>query len=288
MQEIHLNISETKSIYIKNNIDSISSPQKQIIAIHGLGMYHGTFDELYNYCTENNILVYLLDLPGFGKTGDNFDNYNDWLLAVQEVYKLAIKNNSGLPVYLLGHSLGGIIASVSMFELELAGVILSVPAFAPHPKSFNLFKIYSKYYFYKIYSLFNKSITPPKAKIKFPKEVYNSIKDNKTQANNNTLDGQLVTHYINPKVYIEISNLILKSWGYLLTKKLNTPLLLLLAGQDRTVLTPASKIYFKFLKNNFKEMCIFQKFGHDLFILGDSLKILQKIFGWMNNNSKTP
>jgi len=102
-----------------------------IVIIHGAMEHHGRYKWLVQMWRSSGYHVVMGDLPGQGITSrasrghiDSFDEYLDevkiWIEAAYEY---------SLPVFLLGHSMGGLVAIRLLQEEEwdIAGVILSSP-----------------------------------------------------------------------------------------------------------------------------------------------------------------
>ena len=82
----------------------------------------------------NGLAVYALDLRGRGQSeGERFyvENFADYVSDLATLIKLAKSREPGLPVFLLGHSAGGVISCVYALDhqAELAGLICESFAF---------------------------------------------------------------------------------------------------------------------------------------------------------------
>lgn len=101
-----------------------------MVLIHGAGEHHVRYQAWINRLNSLGFHVVAGDLPGHGKTRgkrghiDRFDQYID---AVYSWYKEAAALDA--PVFLFGHSLGGLIAVRTLMEkhLPVRGVVLSSP-----------------------------------------------------------------------------------------------------------------------------------------------------------------
>ena len=108
-------------------------PRAVIVALHGFNDYRAAFDEAGEWWSDNNITVYAYDQRSFGSApmrgiwpGD------ERLIAdARAVVALVRDRHPGLPVYLLGVSMGGAVAlAAAAGEPPVAadGIILVAPA----------------------------------------------------------------------------------------------------------------------------------------------------------------
>jgi acylglycerol lipase len=105
-----------------------------MILIHGFNSHSGYFAWSAEQFTDAGFAAYALDHRGRGKSeGERFyvDKFSDWLEDVDKLVEIARMENPGVPVYVLGHSVGGVIASLYVFEHqpEIAGLICESFAF---------------------------------------------------------------------------------------------------------------------------------------------------------------
>ena len=104
--------------------------RKAILIIHGFA--GGTHDEerLANYLEHSaKFDVYAFTLPGHDKRTFRSVRYTEWIRASEEQIESLI--NSGYKnIYLIGHSMGGVIASYLAGKYsEVKKVVLAAPAF---------------------------------------------------------------------------------------------------------------------------------------------------------------
>ena len=105
-----------------------------MILVHGFNSHSGYFAWAGERFAEDGFAVYALDHRGRGKSeGERFyvEHFSDWLADVNTLTDIARSENPGLPVYMLGHSVGGVIASSYVYEHqeEIAGLICESFAF---------------------------------------------------------------------------------------------------------------------------------------------------------------
>jgi alpha-beta hydrolase superfamily lysophospholipase len=112
-----------------------AAPARGVVAIcHGVNSHSGYYLWAAEQLVASGLAVYALDLRGRGKSdGERFyiESINDYLNDVGTLIALAKSREPGLPVYLLGHSAGGVISCVYTLEhqSELAGLICESFAF---------------------------------------------------------------------------------------------------------------------------------------------------------------
>jgi acylglycerol lipase len=101
---------------------------------HGVNSHGGYYEWTAQQLVREGLAVYALDLHGRGKSeGERFytETIDDYLADVDALVTLAKSRQPGLPVFLLGHSAGGVVSSVYALEYQakLAGLICESFAF---------------------------------------------------------------------------------------------------------------------------------------------------------------
>ncbi|QED50194.1 alpha/beta hydrolase [Cytobacillus dafuensis] len=102
-----------------------------IVMVHGAMEHHRRYGWLIEKWRLSGFHVIMGDLPGQGMTTrsrrGHIDSFDEYIFEVKDWIQAAYKFE--LPVFLLGHSMGGLISIRLLQEerLKLAGVILSSP-----------------------------------------------------------------------------------------------------------------------------------------------------------------
>jgi len=114
------------------------APRAVVAIVPGFSSHSGHYQWAAAQLTRNGYAVYAVDLRGRGKSsGPRFhvESFDDYLADVDTLLALARSREPALPVFLLGHSAGGVVATAYALEhqRELAGLIcesyaLEVPA----------------------------------------------------------------------------------------------------------------------------------------------------------------
>lgn len=109
------------------------APKAVILLIHGYDEHSGRYQYFAEHCVKQGFAVLALDHWGHGKSaGTNgfvpkFSAYHDGLEALLQSMP---DDLAQLPIFLVGHSLGGLIASSYLLhnQSRFAGAVLSGPA----------------------------------------------------------------------------------------------------------------------------------------------------------------
>ena len=105
-----------------------------VVLCHGFNSHSGYYVWVGEQLAARGFTSYALDLRGRGRSdGERFyvDKISDWVKNVADVVQLAKSRDPGLPVYLLGHSAGGVISCLYCldYQQELSGFICESFAF---------------------------------------------------------------------------------------------------------------------------------------------------------------
>jgi alpha-beta hydrolase superfamily lysophospholipase len=110
-----------------------TSPRAVIVALHGFNDYRAAFADFGRYAAASGVVVEAFDQPGFGAhpTRGRWPGTPELVAALDEAVASARARHPGLPVYVLGESMGGAVALAAMAEADpppVAGLILAAPA----------------------------------------------------------------------------------------------------------------------------------------------------------------
>lgn len=113
--------------------ESQAAPKAIIMLVHGLGEHCQRYEAIAAHLTAASYSVFSMDLPNHGKSDGPYghiDSFKLFLDAVTDLYKRARASHPETPVFLLGHSMGGLIASRYLLDHpeKFKGSILSGPA----------------------------------------------------------------------------------------------------------------------------------------------------------------
>ena len=109
-------------------------PRAVVVIVHGFNSHSGYYPWVAERLTASGFAVYTFDLRGRGKSeGERYfiESFQEYQDDVHAVVSAARSRESGLPIYVLGHSAGGVISSVYALEHqhEIAGLVCESFAF---------------------------------------------------------------------------------------------------------------------------------------------------------------
>lgn len=109
-----------------------SKPKAIVCLIHGLGEHTGRYAHVGKALNDAGYSLFGFDLRGHGQTGGPRGHFPSLDAVMQDIHQFVEfqkQNNPGVPVFLYGHSLGGILvlAYAIQYGEGLKGVIASAP-----------------------------------------------------------------------------------------------------------------------------------------------------------------
>lgn len=114
-------------------IKPLRAPKAAIIVVHGHGDHSGGMQNITDSLVKNDYIVYAFDLRGHGKSAGNrgyIKTWDEFRGDLHEFRKMVSTEQPDLPLYIAGHSLGGLITLDYSLEYRegLSGIIAISPA----------------------------------------------------------------------------------------------------------------------------------------------------------------
>ncbi len=110
-----------------------AEPKAVVLALHGFGDYSNAFDKVATALAERGFATYAYDQRGFGVSPGRGRWHGAERLVedAAEAVGALQRRHPGLPLYLMGHSMGGGVAMAAVAQspkMPVAGLILIAPA----------------------------------------------------------------------------------------------------------------------------------------------------------------
>lgn len=254
--------------------------KKVVVVQHGFGEHSGRYQNLINALENESAAVYALDSRGHGKTPGkrgHVDDFNLYASDLAVLIKKAKSENPSVPVFLLGHSMGALIAALTALKpdvsKELKGLILSSGAFKPVLDTMQSIK---------------KAVGTLLAKVA-PAAVAPAGLDVKLISR----DTNVVQAYVNdPLVHGKISlkmGVDLFATGEQLindASRLTLPILVFHGDADGIASVEGSKKFFQGVSSQDKTIKIYPGFYHETMNepFADRQKVLADVVAWINQH----
>jgi acylglycerol lipase len=103
-----------------------------LLVVHGIGEHGGRYMNVVNHLIPRGYAVYAVDHIGHGKsegTRGYVERFEDYIDTLKIFFDMVRGWQPGRPIFMLGHSLGGLIGAVYLLDYQagLAGAVISGP-----------------------------------------------------------------------------------------------------------------------------------------------------------------
>lgn len=250
-----------------------AEPRAVLLLVHGMGAHSERWQFLAEYFLEKNISSYAIELRGFGQTHDHkghIDSFRRYYTDIEVLRDIAVSENSGTNIFLLGESLGALIAfiDVSIFPGLFDGLICVSPAFKSRLR-------FSLLDYLKIGTF---SLILPKKQIRMPFTSSMCTRDEEYQS---IMDPDEREHRLaTPRLLMETAKAQLVSASA--ARKIQKPVLFLLAGEDKLVVPQASESIFRKIVSSDKTLIEYPKMYHALSIEEGRERVFSDISEWID------
>ncbi|XP_051509227.1 monoglyceride lipase isoform X1 [Myxocyprinus asiaticus] len=124
-----------------------SPPKALVIVVHGAAEHCGGYADIAHSLMQHGMLVFAHDHVGHGQSeGErmNIKNFQIYIRDCLQHIDIMKAQYPNLPVYIIGHSMGGAISILTACERpqDFAGVVLIAPLVQMNPESATPFKIF--------------------------------------------------------------------------------------------------------------------------------------------------
>ncbi|MBS1910857.1 MAG: lysophospholipase [Bacteroidetes bacterium] len=115
-------------IYTRSWLPTEEKPRAIVVIVPGFNSHSGYYNWVAGQFVSHGLAAYALDLRGRGKSeGERFyvDKFEDYVNDLETFVTIAKQEVPGVPVFVLGHSAGGVVSCIYTLEhqAEIAGLI---------------------------------------------------------------------------------------------------------------------------------------------------------------------
>lgn len=130
MNSIESKVNLENGEFLRMIGNPVDNPRAVVVLVHGLCEHAGRYDHVAAALNGFGCSVVRFDNRGHGRSGGKrgfIEDYNLFIEDADRIVSAAKAENPGLPVFMLGHSMGGFITAFYgiKYQERLAGQILS-------------------------------------------------------------------------------------------------------------------------------------------------------------------
>jgi len=263
--------NQGQHIYYRNWLTN-SKPKGIVLIVHGFNSHSEYYQNFAGQLSDNDFEVYAIDLPGRGLSdGERYyiADYKEIIEDIDQLVGVATAPYPTLPLFLFGHSAGGVFASVyvQLHQTKLEGLICESFAFHLPAPGFALATI-------KFLSRF----IPHVRLIRLNNSDFSRDESIVHKMNHDPL-------LTNEKQPVKTMQQLLLSAEYLKTKMsdIYLPLLILHGTADKATLPSGSEYFMENASSEDKELKLYEGHYHDLLNDKYNAIIFRDILQWLND-----
>ena len=243
-----------------------------LLVVHGLGEHSGRYMNVVNHFVPLGYAVYGLDHIGHGKSEgmrevvERFEDYTDTLT----IYYNMVKGwQTGKPIFLLGHSMGGLMAAYYLLDhqADFRGAVISAPGIKVSARisqaAITIGKILS--------------VLAPKAGVLA------------LDVNGISRDPEVVTAYVNdPLVFhgktpARLAAELVKTMSRVTAEvdKSTLPFIIVQGGQDKLVDPAGAQMLYDKASSKDKTIKVYDGLYHEVFNEPERARVLKDVETWL-------
>lgn len=250
-----------------------SNPRALVVGVHGFAEHAGRYQHVGQFLAERGYALFMYDLRGHGQsegTRGYVDSFNQFIEDTVAFIKLA-KSEVKAKTFLLGHSMGGLIAVLTAARVggELDGLITSGAAL-------ELKVAASTKMMLQLMAILN-----PRGRVNTPVDPQLLSKD--PAVAQQYLSDPLVFKDPTFKILSEFGKTVSNVWKFV--GLISSPALVMHGGDDRIVPPSASRKLYETLPSPDKTLRIYEGLRHEIFNEVEKDKVLSDLLNWLSQRS---
>jgi alpha-beta hydrolase superfamily lysophospholipase len=264
---------ELADVTLSYSVVAPEKPRAVLMIVHGVSEHGGRYSRLQTELAEVGFASWAYDQRGFGKsTGRRSDaaHYTDFINDLKEMIAVVRSTHPVLPLYLIGHSFGGLVVSAFCIYCpkEVDAIILSAPAyeFIPLPLITHFLGILLNFLCPTI------SISYPSdpAKLSHDPKIGIAFREDPLTQTRGT-----------PRFYHalrEMNDMVKRR-----AEQISLPTLILQGTQDTIVLPQGAQALYDKMQSKKKRLIFYEGFYHEPFNEIGRERVVADVVGWLND-----
>ncbi len=249
-------------------------PEEQAVFIvaHGMGEHSGRYFNPVYYFTPRRMAFYALDHRGHGRSDGkrgHVNRFDEFINDLRKFILLAQNQEKGKKLFLLGHSLGGLIslAYALRYPDELSGVIVSSPALRV------IIRVSA------IKTTIGRLVSNLFPAFTMGNEIHPQLLSHDPEVARAYLDDPLVHNQVSARLFTEVTKTMEETIQG--APQLKLPCLILQAGGDELVAPEGSREFYDRVELEDKQFKMYNGFYHELFNEVEKEKVFRDIEEWI-------
>ena len=249
-------------------------PRAALLFVHGLAEHSGRYGHVMRRFAEAGFDCWALDYRSHGKSPGlrvHVDRFDEFLLDIAAAYRLVRAEQASLPLYLVGHSQGGLLVLRHVLARPdgINGIIVSSPFLGMHPNAAPSAPLHMVANVISTFSpklMFSK-VAEPKFLSRDPKVAKAYV------------DDPLVSDTVSARWFTEV----LQAQADTLARAPNlaVPALVMQSGDDRLADPAATRAWVAAAPAKLVEYVEWDGFYHEMFNEPEKEQVFEKMEGWL-------
>lgn len=248
----------------------VEKPLATIVFMHGIAEHHMVHMDMIKYFNKNKINVLAFDLRGHGRSGGkrgDIDRLETFITDLEEIMKYA-RSKYHSKLFILGHSMGALIANLYAIDNKVDGVIVS-GATGDFAKYTNILRVVP-------------------AKFIWFKKIKTNFQDpqlgEKVLTKEEVLDDPYLLDYFHINL---IGQTMIKGVRKLKKgmSKITSPYLILHGEKDKLALPESNLVLYEGINSKDKTRIVYPELYHNVLSDYTSNKVHEKIVDWIKERT---
>lgn len=263
-------VTDGLRLYLRRS--EVANARGEVLIAHGFGEHSGRYGALTDHLTSHNYLVTAYDHRGHGLSDglpghvESFDEYDDDL---DKLIASVRARNQSRPLFLIGHSMGGLIALRYLARKSgtLAGAVISAP----------LIKVAVPVAAHKLMiARVGARIAP---RFRLDNEINPAHLSRDPEVGRAYAADPLVNRKVSTKWFAEATRAMeeVAKWA----PQIKTPILVMHGTEDFLASANATKRLFENIGSSDKELVIYSGFYHELFNEPEKQQVFERVTEWI-------
>ena len=251
-----------------------NGPRAALLFVHGLAEHSGRYGHVMRHFAEVGFDCWAVDYRGHGKSPGlrvHVDRFDEFLLDIAAAYRLVRAEQASLPLYLVGHSQGGLLVLRHVLTRPdgIAGIIVSSPFLGLHPNAAPSAPLH----------MVANVISTFSPKLMFSKIAEPKFLSRDPQVAGAYVDDPLVSDTVSARWFTEV----LQAQADTLARAPNlaVPALVMQSGDDRIADPAATRAWVAAAPAKLVDYVEWDGFYHEMFNEPEKEQVFEKMEGWL-------